>query len=83
MIAPDQLPPRKQEVAALIADGKSQKQICALLGIRRVTLTFHIRQIVARLPASDLAPSKQIALWVIHWRWEQGRREAEVSERAA
>lgn len=44
---------RQQEILALIAQGYSNKRIAAELGIKEVTVAFHIRAIFAKLGVSS------------------------------
>jgi DNA-binding NarL/FixJ family response regulator len=65
-MSPRELSPRQREVAALIADGSTSKQIAARLGISTRRVRIHVTALAYLI---DADPSKsihvQIALW---WR---------------
>lgn len=48
-LAPEQLTPRQREVLALLADGRSTREIAADLGIAEETARNHIRHLLRRL----------------------------------
>jgi len=50
-----QLTPRERDCLAFIADGKRDKEIAALLGIREVTVKFHIDNARKKLNADNRA----------------------------
>lgn len=65
-LAPPRLPQpsltdRQQQVAELVADGLTDRQIASRLGIARRTAESHVRHILARLGAANRA---QVAAWV-------------------
>jgi DNA-binding CsgD family transcriptional regulator len=73
----DELTPRQREVAALVADGLSNKEIARRLGLSMPTVRNYIEHIMARL---GFASRTQIALWAFRrglYRFEEdgGRRD--------
>lgn len=58
----DDLTTRELEVLRLIAEGYRNKQIADQLRISEATVNFHIRNLVAKLGASDRAHAATIAL---------------------
>lgn len=58
----DELTPRELEVLRLIRDGHRNKQIAYLLSIAETTVNFHIKNIVAKLRASDRAHAMAVAM---------------------
>jgi DNA-binding NarL/FixJ family response regulator len=53
---------RQKEVLALVADGKSTKEVAALLGISAKTIEAHRAQLMQRLGIRDLAALVQYAI---------------------
>lgn len=49
------LPPQQQEVALLLAQGKTNQEISALLNVSSNTASYHVRQLFLRLDAHDRA----------------------------
>ncbi len=49
------LPPQQQEVALLLAQGKSNQEISAALNVSSNTASYHVRQLFLRLDAHDRA----------------------------
>jgi len=49
------LTPREREVAQLVAEGKSTKQVAALLGISVKTAEFHRARVMKKLDVHDVA----------------------------
>lgn len=63
------LTPRQLEVARLVAEGRSTKQVAACLGISTFTAKEHIRQAASRLGGCGHAPPRhRLALWYISLR---------------
>lgn len=56
------LAPREQEVAALIAEGKSNREIAAALSITESTAAAHVQHILNKLGVNSRA---QIAAWAV------------------
>lgn len=56
-----QLTPREIEVLPLLAEGLSNKQIAARLGIAERTAKFHVESILAKLPAATRAEAVAVA----------------------
>jgi DNA-binding NarL/FixJ family response regulator len=59
--APGGLTPRELEIAALIANGRSNKAIGAELVISPATVARHVANIMAKL---DFRSRAQIAVWI-------------------
>lgn len=55
------LSPRESEVAALVAEGRTNRQIASLLFISERTAQNHVQHILDKL---DLPNRSQIAVWV-------------------
>jgi non-specific serine/threonine protein kinase len=55
------LSPREQEVAALIVQGRTDREIAAVLVLSEHTVHAHVRNLLAKL---GLASRTQIAAWV-------------------
>ena len=58
---PSSLTPREQQIAALIATGRSNKAIAAELSISPTTAARHVANILAKL---GFRSRTQIAVWV-------------------
>jgi DNA-binding NarL/FixJ family response regulator len=58
----DPLTPREREVLLLVAQGQSNKQIAAGLGITERTVKFHVSRILSKLAAANRAEAVQKAL---------------------
>ncbi len=63
----DLLAPREREVAALIAHGKTNREIAADLSIKEGTVEAHVQHILNKLGMNTRA---QIAAWVVTHRTE-------------
>lgn len=61
--APDQLTPRERDVILLIADGATNRQIAARLGVTERTARTHVSNILTKL---GLASRTQAAMWAVH-----------------
>lgn len=57
----DPLTPRELEVLPLLAEGLSNKQIAARLGIAERTAKFHVESILGKLPAATRAEAVAVA----------------------
>ncbi|HKO55584.1 MAG TPA: response regulator transcription factor [Thermoanaerobaculia bacterium] len=57
----ERLTPREREVLALVAAGKSNKEIASALGIAERTAKFHVTAILAKLRAENRAQAVAIA----------------------
>ncbi|HSB20718.1 MAG TPA: helix-turn-helix transcriptional regulator, partial [Anaeromyxobacteraceae bacterium] len=55
------LTPRELEVLPLLAEGLSNKQIAARLGIAERTAKFHVESILGKLPAATRAEAVAVA----------------------
>jgi non-specific serine/threonine protein kinase len=62
-LAGEPLTVREYEVAELIADGLTNAQIAASLGVALRTVSAHVEHILAKLAASRRA---EVAAWVAH-----------------
>jgi DNA-binding NarL/FixJ family response regulator len=60
--APPRLPPRKLQVARLVASGLSNKEIARELTIKERTVEAHLEQLRARLGLRNRA---QVAAWAV------------------
>jgi DNA-binding CsgD family transcriptional regulator len=61
-VSPEELTPREHEVAALIAQGKTNRQIADELVLSKRTVEKHVGNILARL---ELTSRTQVARWAI------------------
>lgn len=53
---------RQLTIAELLSDGHSNDEIAMLLGIREITVRYHITRAAARIPG-DLPPRVRLVLW--------------------
>ena len=53
VVRPLSLPPRQAGIVALILQGKRDKQIAALLGLRRTTVRTYLSRVFVRLGVAD------------------------------
>lgn len=60
-----QLSRRQRQVAQLIADGKTNKQIAAALGITPESVRTYMKRVIARLAITEGEPRVMIARTVI------------------
>jgi DNA-binding NarL/FixJ family response regulator len=56
------LTPRQRDILALIAQGRSNKEIAFALGIRERTVKFHVAALFARLGTSSRTEALVVAL---------------------
>lgn len=61
-IIEEQLTPREVEVLRLVADGATNRDIAAELGISSNTAKFHVAQVLAKLNAASRAEAVQIGI---------------------
>ena len=56
------LSPRQREILALVAAGRTSKEIASALGISESTVNWHLANVFARLGASSRAEAVAIAM---------------------
>jgi DNA-binding CsgD family transcriptional regulator len=56
------LSPRQREILALVAAGRTSKEIASVLGISESTVNWHLANVFARLGASSRAEAVALAL---------------------
>ena len=61
---PQLLSPREHEILALIAEGRTDKEISVLLGMAKGTLKSHLASIFRKLDVHSRASA--IAKWLVH-----------------
>jgi DNA-binding NarL/FixJ family response regulator len=71
---PSPLTPRETEIARLVAQGLSNKEIAAALVIAQRTAEGHIEHILSKLGFNSRA---QVAVWVAGQNWSEQDVEAE------
>lgn len=69
MVEDLRLTPRQQEVAKLVARGRTYSYVGAELGISSRTVEQHVYDIASQIPGSDLPRDK-----VINWWWSSAFR---------
>jgi len=63
--------PRQRQVAALVAEGKTYRQVGDALGMATRTVKYHVATIALHLPNPDNLPAKLlVTLWAAHKQWE-------------
>jgi two-component system, NarL family, response regulator LiaR len=60
--APAELTPREKEVLALLAQGKSTRQVAARLGITKRTVDAHLQSALTKIGAVNRAQAIAIAI---------------------
>jgi DNA-binding CsgD family transcriptional regulator len=60
------LSPQQREVALLLADGKSNKEIAHALGLRLNTASYHVKQVFARLRVHNRDEIERVLLRLAH-----------------
>lgn len=60
--SPRELSPRQREILALVAAGRTSKEIAAELGISESTVNWHISNVFGRLGASSRAEAVALAM---------------------
>lgn len=61
----DTLTSRERQVAELVGDGYSYKEIGARLGISRVTARVHVNAIDRKIRAEGSTPLRRVMRWVL------------------
>ena len=67
------LSPQQREVALLLAEGKSNKDIAHALGLRLNTASYHVKQVFTRLRVHDRDEIEQVLLRLAHGASDLGR----------
>ena len=60
------LSPQQREVALLLADGKSNREIASMLGLRLNTASYHVKHVFARLKVHDRDEIEHVLLRLAH-----------------
>ncbi len=60
------LSPQQREVALLLADGKSNKEIAGMLALRVNTVSYHVKQVFARLHVHNRDEVEEVLLRLAH-----------------
>lgn len=71
-----QFSPREREIAELIGDGESYKQIGAALGIAMTTVRSHVVRMSKKIDTEGdraLEPRLQVFAYIMHERWSKRR----------
>lgn len=54
---------RQVEVAQLLSDGHSPEEVAVVLGIKAITVRYHITEATRNIPG-DLPPRQRLVAWV-------------------
>lgn len=71
---------REQQIAQLVALGKPNKEIAALMDISENTIRAHVRNVMTKLGMENRV---QVAVWVVEQRQHAADRVALIQELAA
>lgn len=71
------LSPRQREILALVAAGRTSKEVAAELGISESTVNWHISNVFARLGASSRAEAVALAMRGDEDRARDGERRSD------